>query len=57
MEKNDFSTALQSLKSGNERFVTGNLSNKGTYAEDRKALRAGEHPKAEACAWIAREIL
>ena len=35
--------ALQSLKSGNERFVTGNLSNKETYAEDRKALCAGQH--------------
>ena len=38
--------ALQSLKSGNERFVTGNLSNKETYAEDRKALYAGQHPFA-----------
>ena len=46
MEKIDFSTALQSLKSGNERFITGNLSNKGTYAEDRKALCAGQHPFA-----------
>ena len=46
MEKIDFSTALQSLKSGNERFVTGNLSNKSSYAEDRKALCAGQHPFA-----------
>ena len=38
--------ALQSLKEGNERFVTGNLSNKDTYAEDRKALCAGQHPYA-----------
>ena len=38
--------ALQSLKEGNERFVTGNLSNKDTYAEDRKALCAGQHPFA-----------
>lgn len=38
--------ALQALKAGNERFVTGNLSNKDTYAEDRKALCAGQHPFA-----------
>ena len=38
--------ALQSLKKGNERFVTGSLSNKYTYAEDRKALCAGQHPFA-----------
>ncbi len=38
--------ALQALKEGNERFVTGNLSNKDTYAEDRKALCAGQHPFA-----------
>jgi carbonic anhydrase len=44
--KTDFNTALQSLKAGNERFVTGNLSNKDTYAEDRKALCEGQHPFA-----------
>jgi carbonic anhydrase len=42
----DFSTALQSLKAGNERFVTGNLLPKDTYAEDRKALCEGQHPFA-----------
>ena len=36
--------ALQALKAGNERFLTGNLSNKDTYVEDRKALCAGQHP-------------
>ena len=43
---NDFNTALQSLKAGNERFVTGNLLPKDTYAEDRKALCEGQHPFA-----------
>ncbi len=38
--------ALQALKAGNERFVTGNLSNKDTYVEDRKALCTGQHPFA-----------
>ena len=38
--------ALQALKAGNERFVTGNLSNKDTYAEDRKRLCEGQHPFA-----------
>ena len=42
----DFNTALQSLKAGNERFITGNLLPKGTYAEDRKALCEGQHPFA-----------
>ena len=42
----DFHTALQSLKEGNERFVTGNLLPKDTYAEDRKALCKGQHPFA-----------
>ena len=42
----DFNTALQSLKAGNERFVTGNLLPKDTYAEDRKALCEGQHPFA-----------
>ena len=40
----DFNTALQSLKEGNERFVTGNLLPKDTYADDRKALCTGQHP-------------
>lgn len=44
MEKTE--SALQFLKAGNERFVTGNLSNKDTYATDRKALCAGQHPFA-----------
>ena len=42
----DFNTALQSLKAGNERFVTGNLLPKDTYADDRKALCKGQHPFA-----------
>ena len=42
----DFNTALQSLKAGNDRFVTGNLLPKDTYAEDRKALCEGQHPFA-----------
>ena len=42
----DFNTALQSLKEGNERFVTGNLLPKDTYAEDRKKLCEGQHPFA-----------
>ena len=46
MKKIDFSSALQSLKAGNKRFVTGGLSPKNTYAEDRKALCEGQHPFA-----------
>ena len=42
----DFNTALQSLKEGNERFVTGNLLPKDTYADDRKILCEGQHPFA-----------
>ena len=42
----DFNTVLQSLKAGNERFVTGNLLPKDSYAEDRKALCEGQHPFA-----------
>ena len=42
----ELNTALQSLKAGNERFVTGNLVPKDTYAEDRKALCEGQHPFA-----------
>ena len=42
----DFCTALQSLKAGNERFVTGDLLPKDTYAEDRKAFCEGQHPFA-----------
>ena len=44
MEKTE--NALQSLQAGNERFVTGNLSKKDTYADDRKTLCAGQHPFA-----------
>jgi len=42
----NFESSLQSLKAGNERFVMGNLSNKDTYAEDRKRLCEGQHPFA-----------
>ena len=42
----DFNTALQSLKEGNERFISGNLLPKDTYAEDRKILYEGQHPFA-----------
>ena len=42
----DCNTALQSLKTGNERFVTGNLLPKDSYAEDRKKLCEGQHPFA-----------
>ncbi len=41
-----FESAIQSLKAGNERFVTGHLSPKNTYAEDRKVLCEGQHPFA-----------
>ena len=41
-----FESAFQSLKEGNERFVTGNLSNKNSYIEDRKKLCEGQHPFA-----------
>lgn len=44
MEK--LKTVLQSLTKGNERFVTGNLSPKDSYSEDRKALCEGQHPFA-----------
>ena len=44
MEKNE--NALQSLKEGNERFISGNLLPKDTYAEDRKALCESQHPFA-----------
>ena len=46
MKNINFSSALQSLKAGNERFVTGNLLPKDTYADDRKALCEGQHPFA-----------
>ena len=42
----DFNTALQSLRQGNERFISGNLLPKDTYAEDRKTLCEGQHPFA-----------
>ena len=41
-----FESAFQSLKEGNERFVTGNLSHKDSYIEDRKKLCEGQHPFA-----------
>ena len=41
-----FESAFQSLKEGNERFVTGTLSNKDSYIEDRKRLSEGQHPFA-----------
>ena len=37
-------SALRKLKEGNTRFVTGNLSNKDTYADDREKLCQGQHP-------------
>ena len=44
MEKNE--NVLQSLKEGNERFISGNLLPKDTYAEDRKVLCESQHPFA-----------
>ena len=41
-----YESAFQSLKEGNERFVTGTLSNKDSYIEDRKKLCEGQHPFA-----------
>ena len=41
-----FESAFQSLKEGNGRFVTGTLSNKDSYIEDRKKLCEGQHPFA-----------
>ena len=41
-----FESAFQSLKEGSERFVTGTLSNKDSYIEDRKKLCEGQHPFA-----------
>ena len=41
-----FESAFQSLKEGNERFVTGTLSDKDSYIEDRKRLSEGQHPFA-----------
>jgi carbonic anhydrase len=38
--------ALALLKSGNERFVQGSLSNKSDYTEERKVLATGQHPYA-----------
>ena len=42
----DFHTALQSLKSGNARFVSGALTPKDNYAELRENLSKGQHPFA-----------
>lgn len=44
MEKNE--NALQSLKSGNARFVSGTLTPKDNYTELRKQLCEGQHPFA-----------
>ena len=44
MEKND--NALQSLKTGNARFVSGALTPKDNYTELREQLAAGQHPFA-----------
>jgi len=44
--KKDFESSLQSLKAGNERFVSGKLSKKDTYTEDRKKLCEGQRPFA-----------
>jgi carbonic anhydrase len=41
-----FESAFRSLKEGNGRFVTGTLSNKDSYIEDRKKLCEGQHPFA-----------
>lgn len=43
---NDYHTALQSLKEGNERFVAGALTPKDDYATLREQLSAGQQPFA-----------
>ena len=42
----DYQSAVKMLKEGNERFVTGSLAPKESYAEDRKRLVEGQHPFA-----------
>ena len=38
--------AIELLKAGNARFISGALSPKEDYAEDRKRLAEGQHPFA-----------
>ena len=42
----DSQKALDLLKEGNTRFVSGNLAPKDNYAEDRMKLSRGQHPFA-----------
>ena len=42
----DANVALQMLKEGNERFLKGSLSDKGSYAADREVLSGGQKPFA-----------
>jgi carbonic anhydrase len=42
----DAQTALQMLKDGNERYLKGELINKGTYPVDREILTEGQKPFA-----------
>jgi carbonic anhydrase len=42
----DAQTALQMLKDGNERFLRGELIDKGTYQADREILSGGQKPFA-----------
>ena len=41
-----FESAFQTLKEGNERFVTGTLSDKDSYIENRKKLCESQQPFA-----------
>jgi carbonic anhydrase len=42
----DAQTALQMLKEGNERYLRGELIDKGTYRADREILSVGQKPFA-----------
>ena len=42
----DSQKALELLKEGNARFVSGNLAPKDHYDEDRQRLKQGQHPFA-----------
>ena len=42
----DTNEALQMLKEGNERYLAGNLCDKGSYATDREVLATGQKPFA-----------
>lgn len=42
----DTDQALQLLKEGNERYVKGQLADKGSYAADRDVLNGGQKPFA-----------